>query len=147
MLDFERRWASAVMEGFAPPGGPGFSPLAGEVDYVHAAEVMMRSSTHLAAFGLRAALWVAALAPLWLFGRFVSIDRLTGSERSQVLLRLLAHPFYMVRELSMYLKLATCMALFAAQGARAKSGYDRGRRQLAVLGRPGPKAALGGGVS
>lgn len=125
LFAFERRWVPAVMGAFAPPENPGFSPREGEVDYLHAFVSMADWSTPLARFGLRAALWVVALSPVLLFFRFRTFGSMSVAERTEALSRLLAHRVYMVRELCFYLKLTTCMALFAHPEARARTGYDR----------------------
>ena len=125
MLAFERTWAVAILEGFAPSDGPGLAPAAGEVDYLRAIQKMMHASTGVAAFGLRMAVWIAALAPMWLLGRATTIRSLAPARRAELLGRLLAHRFFLVRELTLLLKLGACMAIFARPALRERSGYDR----------------------
>jgi hypothetical protein len=125
LTSFEKRWAVAVMEGFAPAGNRGLSPEPGEIDYLGSLLAMARASTPLARTGLRLALWLTALAPLWMLGRFRSVVTLSANERAALLERLMAHPLYLLRELGIYLKLATCMALFARRSLRDRSNYFR----------------------
>ena len=125
MLAFERTWAVSVLEGFAPSGGPGLSPEADEVDYLGALQKMMRASTGRAAFGLRVAVWIVALAPMWMLGKVGTIRSLAPAGRAELLRRLLAHRFFLVRELTLLLKLGACMAIFARPSLRERSGYDR----------------------
>lgn len=124
MMGFERRWVRHLLGAFAPSGGPGLSPLAGEVDYESAFVRMRRHATPLAALGLRAALWMAALAPLWLWGRLATVSRLAKERRSELLRQLLSHRAFAVRELTMLLKLSATMALLGTPSVRARSGYD-----------------------
>jgi hypothetical protein len=124
MMAFERRWARHLLAAFAPQGGPGLCPVEGEVDYTGALARMMREATPLAALGLRFAVWMAALAPLWLWGRLSTISKLAGERRSQLLRELLAHRAFAVRELSLLLKLSAAMALLGTSSVRARSGYD-----------------------
>lgn len=125
MLSFERQWAIAVLEGFAPVEGPGLAPREGEVDYLTTIQKMMRASTAKAAFGLRVALWIVAFSPVWLFGRLRTVGALSREHRAELLGRLLAHRNFLVRELTLLLKLSACMAMFARPALRARSRYDR----------------------
>jgi hypothetical protein len=136
MLAFEERWATAVLAGFAPEGGPGIAPAQGEVDYVGAVRRMMHASTRQAAIGLRLALWLTALAPLWLFGRLRTFTSISAERRTEILERMLSHRFYIVREIAFFLKMSACLAMFAACALRERSHYDHdenGSRRLPLL--------------
>lgn len=124
MMAFERRWARHLLAAFAPTGGLGLAPLENEVDYLAALVRMMREASPLAAVGLRLAVWMAALAPLWLWGRLTTISKLAGERRTQLLRELLSHRLFAVRELSLLLKLCAAMALLGTPSARMRSGYD-----------------------
>jgi hypothetical protein len=124
VIGIERRWVSQLLGAFAPTGGPGLAPLPNEVDYVTAFTRMLRHATPLAAIGMRAALWMAALAPLWLWGRLSTVSKLAGERRSELLRQLLSHRAFAVRELTLLLKLAATMALLGTPSVRARSGYD-----------------------
>lgn len=124
MLWFERRWVEGVLASFASADVPGFSPAGRPIDYVGTFLGMREHARPLARLGLRMALWLVMLAPLWLFLRaqlFVSLSR---EEREDLLQRLLAHRVYAVREAAFLLKLAACLALFADDELRARSRYD-----------------------
>ena len=124
MMGFERRWARHLLAAFAPGEGPGLAPLPGEVDYVATFARMYREATPLAALGLRLALWIAALAPLWLWGKLATISKVAVERRPQLLRELLVHRAFAVRELSLLLKLTASMALLGTPSVRARSGYD-----------------------
>ncbi len=133
MLAFEERWAVAVLAEFAPAGGPGFSPREGEVDYLGALRGMMRASTRTAALGLRLALWITALAPLWLLGKVQTFRGIARERRTEILQRLLNHRFYIVREMVLVLKMSACFALFRVGSLRERSRYESPKR-LPMLG-------------
>jgi hypothetical protein len=124
MLSFERRWAVHLLAGFAPSNGPGLAPRRGEVDYDGVLARMMREATPIAALGLRAAIWLCALAPLWLWGKLATVSKLAADRHPEMLRELLAHRLFVVRELTMLLKLCAAMALLGAPSVRQRSGYD-----------------------
>lgn len=125
MMAFERRWARLLLSAFAPSDGPGLAPLQGEVDYLGTLARMRREATPLAALGLRIAIWIAALAPLWLWGKLTTISKLAVERRIDLLRELLAHRAFVVRELATLLKLSAAMALLGTPSVRARSGYDQ----------------------
>lgn len=124
MTPFERRWAQALLEAFAPPGGPGLAPREGEVDYLGTFATLARRARPHAAWGLRIAVWLAALAPMWLWGRLRTVSGLSRGARARLLEELLAHRSFPVRELTLLLKLSASMALLGTSSVRARSGYD-----------------------
>lgn len=147
MLGFERRWAQALLEAFAPPESRGLSPEPQEVDYVAGFRRMLDSFTPRASLGLRAALWISALAPVWMQGRPRSVARLPMAGRTELLRKLLEHRSFLVRELAFLLKTSASFALMGTPSVRARSGYDRGvtpvwedasgsRTRLPVTGAP-----------
>lgn len=124
MTRLERRWAQALLEAFAPSGGPGLAPREGEVDFLGTFGTLARRARPRAAWGLRIAVWLAALAPLWLWGRLRTVCGLSRGARAALLEELLAHRSFPVRELTLLLKLAASMALLGTNSVRARSGYD-----------------------
>jgi hypothetical protein len=124
MMRLTLRWATDLLSAFAPEGGLGLAPLTGEVDYAGAYLTLLRGGTRLAALGLVAAVWLLASAPAWRWGRFVSVSRLAPTERARLLAELLRHRWFVVRELTLLLKLAAALALLGVPSVRARSGYD-----------------------
>jgi hypothetical protein len=124
MTRFELRWAEDLLAAFAPPSGPGLAPHRGEVRYAAVLRRMLGEATPLAAIGLRLAIWIAALAPLWLWGRLKTASLLAPGERPELLRQLLRHRSFAVRELTTLLKLVAMMALLGTDTVRARSGYD-----------------------
>jgi hypothetical protein len=131
MMRWEHIWAAEVLAAFAPsctetPGShdPQLAPCEGEVDYLRTYRRMVTGSTPLAGLGLRFALIMVALAPVWLLGRFATISKLARSERTELLSKLLRHGSLIVRELSLLLKFTAAVALLGTPSVRARSGYD-----------------------
>jgi hypothetical protein len=125
LTPLERRWAVDLLRAFAPETtGEGLVPLPGEVDYLATFDRMRARATRLAALGLRAAVWLIALTPLWQRGRFATMSALPVQARAEKLAELLAHRLFIVRELALLLKLCAAMALFASPSVRARSAYD-----------------------
>jgi hypothetical protein len=125
LLPFERRWAAAALEGFAPPEGPGLAPRPGEADFLGAFLAMYEATSPLGRLGLRAAVWLAALAPLWLDGAPRLLGGLPPMERARLLGRMLSHPLFVVGEFATLLKLSAAVGLLREPGPRERSGYDR----------------------
>ncbi|MEM9190729.1 MAG: hypothetical protein AAGF12_16205 [Myxococcota bacterium] len=124
LLAFEERWAVAVCEGFAPQRSAAFAIQPGEVDYRVAVRTFLNSATKKAALGLRLAVWIAALAPLFVTRRLRTMRSLAGGQRALVLRRLLNHPWFVVRELTLLLKVTACMAIFRVEAVRKRTRYD-----------------------
>ena len=124
MLALERRWVRTILGSFAPEGGPELAPATGDIEYVETFQGLYQGARGIARLGMRVALWLVALSPLWLLRRGVTVTALSLSERQSLLSRLLEHRVYAVRESAFLLKLCACLALFADDDVRARSGYD-----------------------
>lgn len=123
-MAFEERWVRVILGSFAPEAALGLSPREGEVDYVATFRGMRQSARPVARIGLRLALWLIALSPVWLTGRPRTLTDCALRARQALLARLLDHRAFAVREAALVLKLAACLALFASDAVRARSGYD-----------------------
>ncbi len=82
---------------------------------------LLRRMPFEAALGLRLAVWIVALAPLFVIGRLSTIARLGQAEREAVVGRLVACEWYAVRSLVMMLK---------AFGALLYAGDDAVRKRM-----------------
>jgi len=124
MFSFERRWVERILSSFVAADRPGLAPPGRGAQYVHTFESMQARARLLARLGFRAALWLIALAPHWLLRGTRSFARLSLDERQALLARTLEHPAHAVREAAFLLKLAACLAVFADEDTRARSGFD-----------------------
>ncbi len=126
LLKIERRFVQAVLEGYAPSTSTeGLVPLEGEVDYVTAFETIADASTDRARIGVRAGLWIIALAPLWLGVAFATMAGLPVQKRAAIIDRMLASNAFLVRELALLIKISAAFALMGTASVRARSNYDR----------------------
>ena len=124
MRSFERRWVRIILGSFAAEGSPELAPRAGEADYLGTFLGLRASARPVARVGLRLALWLVALAPIWYQRRGCTFAALSGDERQALLATLLEHRVLAVREAAFMMKVAACLALFASDALRARSGYD-----------------------
>jgi len=144
MTALERRWAGQILSAFAPASSPGLAPRTGEVDWMGALALLRARSTRLAALGLRVAIWMVALAPLWHTRVLRTIHALAPEARAKLLSSLLSHRSFAVRELTLLLKLSASLAMFASDSLRARSGYDRHVERPIALGKKPEREAREG---
>jgi hypothetical protein len=129
LLSFERAWTDAAFDAIYPDGtalGPGirsmyparfFDELLGEIPLEQS-------------IGLRLALWIVALAPLFTVTKLGTIASIAPGERTRVLERLLASPVYAVRQLVMALK--AMATLLYAQSAAVRTAMTTPNRYVAL---------------
>jgi hypothetical protein len=123
MAPFEIDWARAIARALVPAGA-----LGGALDGIDAgtryAEECAASPWHVGLL-LRASLWLTWLAPLWLWGRPRSFAGLDAEAQATLLEKLLAHPRYLVRTATVFLKLVLCQVLLGDEATLAQLGaYD-----------------------
>jgi hypothetical protein len=122
---FECRWAEAAMQAIFP--GSAEAGLTG----IHAMDVrsflreLMQSLPWRAAMGFRLAVWLVAVAPLFLLHRFVTIARLPLDERERVLAALVASRSYAIRSLVLLLKALGALLYAADERVRARMAPPR----------------------
>jgi hypothetical protein len=136
LFRFERVWARAALETIYPTAASRELPLGISVFDVDSFfdDLLVRLPL-LTALGLRAAIWLVALAPLFVLHRLSTIARLGATDRRVLILRLLGSQRYAVRQLVYALK-ATGGLLYGS------SATVRGR----VLHPPALPARSGGKV-
>jgi hypothetical protein len=122
LSSFERAWADAALCTFFP--APPRSVLVHGIDEMGPGQfiddILMETPLE-PSVGLRLALWIIALAPLFTIRRFATIAGLEHDDRVRVLERLLASPIYAVRQLVLG---------FKAMGALLYSQSKRLRTQM-----------------
>lgn len=125
----EHSWAQAALVAMFPGSrDDGFADIAGMDVHGYLVEVM-RSLPFKARLGLRAAVWLVALAPLFVLRRVATIRGLAPADGERVVAALCASRSYGVRSLVMLLK---------TFGALLYAGDDRIRARL----RPLPPTAV-----
>lgn len=127
LFRFEERWVEAVLSGFSSPSGGGLVLEENEVDFLDGFTRMNAPATKMASFGARAAIWLVALAPLWSLWSLRGVLRRTADERVELMTRMLEHRLWVVRELTLLLKVQASMAMMGTASVRLRSGYDRRR--------------------
>jgi len=105
LTQFELRWARAALEAMYPSGACAALALGiGALDIEgFLADARSRAPAE-AAFGLRVAIWIVALAPLFILRRARTIATIPQGDREVVLRALLRSPIYFVRQLVVFLK-------------------------------------------
>lgn len=123
MTRLELFWASLVLPSFAGTEH-GFRVRDNDVDYLDGLARFMCAAGTKARLGVRFAFLLAVTAPMWLGGKLSGFASLSSVERSELLNRMSSHRIFLIRELSLLLKLIACMAMFRSAQARERSGYD-----------------------
>jgi len=119
LMKFEHRWVEAVYDGMFPAKADVRIPVgARDADMVGLFEDAREAVPARVAFGLRIAVWLVALSPLFTIGKLVTIGGLAGADRERVLLALLSSPLYFVRQLTMLLKAFGALFFLSVPGVR-----------------------------
>ncbi|HVJ92791.1 MAG TPA: hypothetical protein VM580_23480 [Labilithrix sp.] len=118
LFGFELIWASATLEAFVPDG----TALPHGISRLNPARFTadaIASASFEQAIGLRATLWLIALAPLWLLRRPVTIAGLGLEDRQRVVGELSTSRVYVIRQLTMAIKAMASMLYALSPEARA----------------------------
>jgi hypothetical protein len=119
LTQVERRWAHATLDTLFPGPERGALPLGiEEMDVDGFLDETFRQVPFEAALGLRAAIWVIALAPLFVLRRFATIASLPPADRLVVVSTMGTSPVYVLRSLVMMVK--AIGALFYCGDARVR---------------------------
>lgn len=86
-----------------------------------------------AALGLRLAVWIVALAPLFVLRRFATIAGVDQAERESVIEKLLASRSYPVRSLVMILKTIGALLYAGDDAVRARMNAAAPKNELVSL--------------
>ncbi len=141
LASWESAWAEAAMQAIFP-GSPeeGMAGIADMGLTGFLADVMRYLPTR-AALGMRIAIWLVALAPLFVLGRLTTIARLPLLDRERVVAALAGSRVYAVRSLVLILKTMGALlyggdasvrarmtaASVPASGVRPIAGAEKGR--------------------
>jgi hypothetical protein len=133
LTGFENAWAGAALGAMFPGSGDAGLHGIGAMDVAGFLRAMMRRLPLRAALGLRAAVWIAALAPLFELGRVTTITRLKASDRERLVVRLVKSRLYVVRSLIMVLKTFGALLYAGDASVRARLTAGSPRRSLVPL--------------
>jgi len=116
----EGRWARAAFGAMFPAGAhPRLPHGADAVDMVAIFDQVAQDVPARVVLGLRAALWMIALAPIVLLLRMRTIVGLDDAAREQVVCRLLSSRWYAVRQLTLLLKAFGALFFVSSPEVRA----------------------------
>jgi len=142
LLPFEIAWTDAAFDAIFPE--PPRSALAHGVLQMHPGayfQEVLRTVPFEQSVGLRFALWLIALAPVFTIRKVSTIATLDADDRQRVLDALLASPVYVVRQLVMSMKAIAALLYSQSKVIRAQMATPvRGREALVALRRKGAGA-------
>jgi hypothetical protein len=135
---FEERWAEAAL-GAIFPGSleDGFADIRG-MDVWGFLRQVVRAAPARAALGLRLAIWMCALAPLFVLGKLSTLAGLAAAEREKAIGRLAASSFYFVRSLVLILKTMGALLYAGDDAVRARMDARRPKSASLITLRPKP---------
>lgn len=120
LTSMEAAWARAVFGAMFPANAhPRLPHGADAVDVVACFNDVCKSVPARVVVGLRAALWIIALAPIVVLLRLRTIAGLDEDAREKVVLTLLSSRFYFVRQLTLLLKAFGALFFVSSPEVRA----------------------------
>lgn len=119
LTSMEIRWVGAALSAFFPSADRGSLPVGIESLDVgaHFRQVFALAPLE-PVLGLRLAIWLVALAPIFVLRRARTIAGLSHADREKVMTALLASPIYAVRQLVIALKAIGALLYCAAPEVR-----------------------------
>lgn len=133
LTKFEMTWAEAAMNAIFPGSRDEGIEAISDMDLRGFLTQVMRTVPLQAAVGLRLAVWVVALAPLFVIGRLATIARLDTKDRERVIGRLLANPWYPLRSIVLILKTIGALLFAGDDAVRARMNRTTPREGLVAL--------------
>jgi len=128
LTGIEKRWLRSALAALIPAGANRRFPLGAlETGALKLGEDMLAQSPLLAALGVRAAIWVAYLFPLFVVGKLKTLSGLSPDEQDRYLNRLYDHPLYLIRQTILLLKSVACLSYLADDRVREALGMMRPR--------------------
>ena len=129
----ENAWAGAALGAIFP--GASDVGLGGicEMDVGGFLRGVMRGLPFRPALGLRVAVWLAALAPVFTLGKLRTIAGLRPADRELLVVRLFASRWYALRSMMMILKTFGALLYAGDPAVRARLMASPPRRSLAPL--------------
>jgi hypothetical protein len=133
LTKLETTWAEAAMGAIFPGSREaGLADIRG-MDLRGFLSQVVTTVPFQAALGLRLAIWIVALAPLFVLGRFATVVGLDQAGREQLIVRLLAHRSYALRSLVLILKTIGALLYAGDDAVRARMNTPAPQPQLVPL--------------
>jgi hypothetical protein len=130
---FEYRWADAAMGAIFPGSTEtGLSDIRG-MDVPGFLRDVLRYVPFQTALGLRLAVWLVALAPLFVLGRLATIASLGLADRERVVEVLVKSRVYAIRSFVLILKTIGALLYAGDDGVQARMSTPRPKSGLVVL--------------
>ena len=138
----EMRWAKAAFSAIFPHKEGGQMPIGiCDLDLEEFLRATLVRVPLEPALGLRIAIWVVALAPIFVLRRVTTIHGLAPPDRERVVAALVASPIYAVRQLVIALKAIGAMLYAAAPAVRARMVMPKVSTPSLISLRVGPAHA------
>jgi hypothetical protein len=145
LIELERQWVRAIFDTLFPGPPHGELPLgAKDLDVDGFFDGIFAQAPFESALGLRVAIWLLGLAPLFVIGRFTTFDGLGVEERERVYLTMAASRVYVVRSLVIALKAIGSLLYCGDETVRGRillPAPKRAAAPLVTLRTPDAKAA------
>jgi hypothetical protein len=140
LTGIENRWAEAAMGAIFPGSHEeGLSDIRA-MDVRGFLGRVVASVPSKVALGLRLAVWIVALAPLFVLGRLATITSLAQADRERVVATLVMSRNYALRSLVMILKTMGALLYAGDDGVRARMMVPRKQKSLVTLRAKGAPA-------
>jgi hypothetical protein len=133
LTKLETRWAEAAMGAIFPGSRDAGLADIRAMDLRGFLSQVMATVPFQAALGLRLAVWIVALAPLFVLRRFATIAGLDQAGREKVIERLLVSRSYPVRSLVMILKTIGALLYAGDDAVRARMNAPAPKNELVSL--------------
>lgn len=138
LSSWELGWAVAAFGGLFPRGAhPLLSVGIEDTEIAPPLQALLAAAPSHAVWGVRAALVMCTLAPLFLLKRFTTLGRLDAAEKTLVMGTLLSSPWYPVRQLALLLKMMG--ALLFARAPEVRELMASSRAHVPVPTESGPR--------
>jgi hypothetical protein len=133
LTKLETTWAEAAMGAIFPGSHDAGLADIRAMDLRGFLSQVMATVPFQAALGLRLAVWIVALAPLFVLGRFTTLLGLDQADREELIARLLANRAYAIRSLVMILKTIGALLYAGDDAVRARMNAPAAQPQLVSL--------------
>jgi len=130
LLGFEKRWARRIGGALLPSNALG--GLLAEVDPGEAVATQVSLLPWYCGAGIRAAIWIIWLSPLWVGDDPTTFGGLDAPAQVEALEALLRSDIYPIRSLTLIFKLAICLGVLGRESVIARvEAYEYGREAFA----------------